>query len=96
MAAHLLANTRAGFRVSLIEALGSSGRKLGRGVAYSTESPDHVLNTRASNMSAFPDDPSHFQRWLDMQGLQEKDTQFVAPFHLWCLFGPSVTTVAGH
>ena len=77
MAAHLLSNTRAGFRVSLIEAQGSSGRKLGRGVAYSTESPDHVLNTRASNMSAFPDDPSHFQRWLDMQGLQEKDTQFV-------------------
>lgn len=77
MAAHLLSNTRAGFRVFLIEAQGNAGRKLGRGVAYSTENPDHVLNTRASNMSAFPNDPAHFQRWLDLQRLEEKGTQFV-------------------
>lgn len=77
MAAHLLSNARAGFRVSLIEAQGNAGRKLGRGVAYSTPSPDHLLNTRASNMSAFPDDPAHFQRWLDLQRIEEKDSQFV-------------------
>ena len=77
MAAHLLAQTRAGFRVSLIEAQGNAGRKLGRGVAYSTTSPDHLLNTRASNMSAFPADPAHFLRWLDMQRFEEKGCEFV-------------------
>lgn len=40
----------------------------GRGVAYSTSSPAHVLNVRAANMSAFPDDPQHFVRWLADRG----------------------------
>ncbi|HEX7856940.1 MAG TPA: FAD/NAD(P)-binding protein [Sphingobium sp.] len=38
--------------------------KLGRGLAYGTDNPEHVLNVRASNMSAFPDAPDHFSRWL--------------------------------
>lgn len=37
---------------------------VGRGLAYGTENPRHLLNVRASNMSAFSDDPSHFLRWL--------------------------------
>lgn len=37
---------------------------LARGVAYSAAHPDHLLNVRAGNMSAFPDDPGHFQNWL--------------------------------
>ena len=37
---------------------------LGCGVAYSTSDPGHLLNTRVHNMSAFPDDPGHFLRWL--------------------------------
>jgi len=40
-----------------------SGR-VGPGLAYATASPCHLLNVRASNMSAFPDDPGHFERWL--------------------------------
>ena len=36
----------------------------GRGVAYSALVDDHILNVRASNMSAYPDDPAHFVRWL--------------------------------
>lgn len=36
-----------------------------RGVAYSTAHPEHLLNVRAANMSALPDDPDHFVRWLD-------------------------------
>jgi uncharacterized NAD(P)/FAD-binding protein YdhS len=35
-----------------------------RGVAYSAAHPDHLLNVRAENMSALPDDPDHFVRWL--------------------------------
>jgi uncharacterized NAD(P)/FAD-binding protein YdhS len=36
----------------------------GRGVAYGTEDPAHVLNVPAARMSAFPDAESHFQQWL--------------------------------
>lgn len=42
----------------------NSGRPLGRGVAYSTRRPEHLLNVAARNMSAFPDEPDHFLRWL--------------------------------
>jgi uncharacterized NAD(P)/FAD-binding protein YdhS len=37
---------------------------LGRGVAYGTPRPEHLLNVAARNMSAFPDLPSHFVDWL--------------------------------
>lgn len=36
-----------------------------RGLAYATGCTDHLLNVRASNMSAFPDRPDHFSRWLE-------------------------------
>ncbi|WP_332773629.1 FAD/NAD(P)-binding protein [Phenylobacterium sp.] len=36
----------------------------GRGAAYATANPDHLLNVRVANMSAYPDDPEHFTRWL--------------------------------
>ncbi len=35
-----------------------------RGVAYTTGDHDHLLNVRASNLSAIPEDPRHFQDWL--------------------------------
>ena len=35
-----------------------------RGVAYDTPYQSHLLNVRAGNMSAFPDDRDHFTRWL--------------------------------
>lgn len=34
------------------------------GAAYATQNPDHLLNVRAANMSAFQHDPAHFVRWL--------------------------------
>ncbi len=48
-------------RVTLIER--KQGR-LGRGVAYGAAGADHVLNVRAANMSALPDQPDHFAQWL--------------------------------
>lgn len=60
MALHLLSRDLPGLRVTLIEPRAG----LGRGIAYSTPDPDHLLNTRVSNMSAYPDDPGHFLRWL--------------------------------
>ena len=53
-----------GPRATLIEARPNAGR----GVAYSAAHPDHLLNVRANNMSALPDDPTHFARWLEAHG----------------------------
>ena len=39
-------------------------RPVGRGVAYGTRRPEHLLNVAARNMSAFPDLPDHFLQWL--------------------------------
>ena len=36
----------------------------GRGIAYGTQRPEHLLNVAARNMSALPDHPQHFVEWL--------------------------------
>ena len=41
---------------------------IGRGVAYSTPDPGHLLNVRVSNMSAFSDQPNHLHEWLKRRG----------------------------
>jgi uncharacterized NAD(P)/FAD-binding protein YdhS len=41
---------------------------VGRGAAYGTRHVAHLLNTRAGAMTAFPDDPDHFVRWLGSRG----------------------------
>lgn len=38
--------------------------RLGRGAAYGTKEPFHLLNVRHGRMSAFPEDPDHFSRWI--------------------------------
>lgn len=42
--------------------------ELGAGIAYATRHPDHLLNVRAANMSAVPDEPGHFAAWLADRG----------------------------
>jgi uncharacterized NAD(P)/FAD-binding protein YdhS len=42
----------------------NSGQPLGRGVAYGTRRPEHLLNVVARNMSALADQPEHFLEWL--------------------------------
>lgn len=74
LAAHLLRDPRTPLRVTVIE-----GRHmLGCGVAYSTTDPRHLLNTRVANMSAFPDDPDHFRRWLAGRGVTATGECFVS------------------
>src|SRR3954447_13462798 len=44
-----------------------SGR-MGRGVAYSTTEPAHLLNVRAEGMSAWAGDPEHFAKRFEAEG----------------------------
>src|ERR1700723_957292 len=53
-----------GPRVILIE----RGARFGRGASYSTSSSQHLLNVRATNMSAFVEQPDHFLDWLATAG----------------------------
>jgi uncharacterized NAD(P)/FAD-binding protein YdhS len=58
-AIHLL-NRHPRATVRLVE----KAERIGLGRAYAAGNPDHLLNVRASNMSAFPDRPRHFLDWL--------------------------------
>jgi uncharacterized NAD(P)/FAD-binding protein YdhS len=49
------------------------GPRLAAGVAYSTEDPDHLLNVRASMMSADPSDPDDLVRWISRRGTDDRD-----------------------
>jgi uncharacterized NAD(P)/FAD-binding protein YdhS len=44
-----------------------------RGVAYAAGNAEHLLNVRASNMSALADDPNHFSEWLKRRAGKEHD-----------------------
>lgn len=59
-ALHLLAGSNSNARILLVEKV----RGFGKGVAYSTRHGAHLLNVRAGNMSAFPDQPGHFIDWV--------------------------------
>ncbi len=59
LAAQLLRKSGGTVSIILIE----RNARLGRGVAYSTRCREHLLNVRARNMSAYPDDPEHFVEW---------------------------------
>ncbi|HEX5237541.1 MAG TPA: FAD/NAD(P)-binding protein [Sphingomicrobium sp.] len=55
---------RRGIDCALVD---GSGR-LGKGVAYSTTEPAHLLNVRAEGMSAWAGDPGHFAQHFEEQG----------------------------
>jgi uncharacterized NAD(P)/FAD-binding protein YdhS len=48
-------------RVALVE----KAREFGPGLAYAEADHGHLLNVAAGKMSAFPDEPEHFLRWLE-------------------------------
>jgi len=72
-------------RVLLIERAGVPGR----GVAYGTDRPEHLLNVPARRMSAFPDEPDHFVRWYAARGGTAED------FAPRMLFGDYVVALLG-
>jgi uncharacterized NAD(P)/FAD-binding protein YdhS len=60
---------RRGIASILIEGNG----RMGRGIAYSTREPAHVLNVRAEVMSAWPEDLEDFARVAESEGGSSQD-----------------------
>ncbi|MFJ3231748.1 FAD/NAD(P)-binding protein [Streptomyces sp. NPDC086787] len=63
-----LCETAARRRTTLDIVLVDPASEAGRGTAYATPDPRHRLNVPAGGMSAYPDDPGHFLRWLCRHG----------------------------
>jgi len=61
LAAAHLRRRRPDAQITVIDSSGSPGA----GAAYGTDDPTLLLNVPAQRMSAWPDDPDHFCRWLD-------------------------------
>src|SRR6202011_4884828 len=59
-AAHLIRHANGPTRVLLVE----RSDRVGRGVAYGTDNPAHLLNVPAGKMSAWPDEPDDFVTWV--------------------------------
>lgn len=90
LAAQLLQSADPDLRVVLVERSGV----FGRGLAYSTALDEHLLNVGAQGMSAFPDDPDHFQRWLAGRGIETgSDRLFFSPRRL---YGEYLGDIANH
>lgn len=83
LAIQILRTSDSATHVTLVEK--SSG--LGKGFAYGAAHPIHLLNIRASNMSAYPDDPDHFLNWLDQNDVGEKKTDNAFRFVSRITFG---------
>ena len=74
-AAHLVRRLGAAAADVVVIDPGESG-SLGRGVAYATDDPRHLLNVRVANMGAFADQPDHLYAWLRRRGGEDCPTPF--------------------
>jgi uncharacterized NAD(P)/FAD-binding protein YdhS/flavin reductase (DIM6/NTAB) family NADH-FMN oxidoreductase RutF len=87
-AAHLLGRSFPdGLRIVLVE----RRPQIGRGIAYSTRWLAHRLNVPAAQMSAIPDDPGHFLRWVRRRDPSVGPGSFVPRF----MFGDYVEETLG-
>lgn len=66
-------------KINLIEA----SKYLCRGVAYSSDKPFHLLNVPAGKISAFPDTPDDFVRWLAENGNPAAQPEAFAPRRIY-------------
>ncbi|KAA0970430.1 FAD-dependent oxidoreductase [Aureimonas fodinaquatilis] len=86
LARQLLSIPHKQFKVTIVE----PREELGSGIAYSTNEPLHLLNTRVSVMSALHDKPDDFQAWLGTSGLGRDhdcdDARSFAPRMLYRLY----------
>lgn len=73
LALRLLERGGPDLRITVVQ---RSGR-LGRGVAYGTEDPAHLLNVPASKMSLYPEDPESFLRFARARGLPADPTSLL-------------------
>jgi uncharacterized NAD(P)/FAD-binding protein YdhS len=72
-ALHLIKDARGPLKITILEPRQISGL----GMAYSTPSDGHLLNVPASHMSAFVEDPEHFQRYATTRNAASDANTFV-------------------
>jgi uncharacterized NAD(P)/FAD-binding protein YdhS len=70
----------------------AGGQSPGRGVAYGTDQPEHVLNVRAANMGLLADDSGAFLRFAQACGVTAEPTDFLPR----SLFGDYVQATLAH
>lgn len=74
IATRLLARGEGDLRVTIIE----RGPDVGRGVAYGSFDPEHILNVPASDMSIDPENPRDFLNYLEDRGKGVPPERFVS------------------
>lgn len=74
LAAQLLRRADGPLEITLLE---RDASRMGRGVAYGTEHPAHLLNVPAGRMSAFPEEPGHFLAWAEERSAEILDPPWV-------------------
>ena len=74
------------------------GYPAGRGIAYSTRRPEHLLNVAARNMSALPEHPNHFVEWLRTRTefADTPETELRETFQPRRVYGDYVRSLALH
>lgn len=85
-------STDPGLRVEIHEASGI----VGRGVAYGTNDPRHLLNVRSRHMSAFPDIPSDLIEWARRTGRSEDPQAFLPRLDFATYLQDRLSQVADH
>jgi uncharacterized NAD(P)/FAD-binding protein YdhS len=94
-ASGVLAATRVASRAaSPVQILLVEPASPGRGVAYATDDPRHRLNVPAGGMSAWPEDPEHFLRFLRAQADPDAAAGDFAPRPVYARYLRSVLNEA--
>ncbi|GEP33684.1 hypothetical protein NSZ01_14520 [Nocardioides szechwanensis] len=82
----------AGLAVTIHEASGI----VGRGIAYGTSDPRHLLNVRARHMSAWPDVPSDLLEWAARTGRDADPQGFLPRADYAAYLQDTLASVADH